>query len=161
MAKGKYQEWLTPDGLLLLEGWARDGLTDELIAKKIGISARTLYEWINKYPQISQAIKKGKAPIDFQVENALLKRALGYDYEETTKEVVQMPGGKQKTTIKTVTRHVIPDVTAQIIWLNNRKPQSWRRDRQAPPAAEAAQDDGFIEALSGTAAEDWADENED
>jgi hypothetical protein len=72
-----------------------------------------------------------------------------------------MPGGKQKTTIKTVTRHVIPDVTAQIIWLNNRKPQSWRRDRQAPPAAEAAQDDGFIEALSGTAAEDWADENED
>lgn len=161
MAKGKYQEWLTPDGLLLLEGWARDGLTDELIAKKIGISARTLYEWINQYPQISQAIKKGKAPVDFQVENALLKRALGYDYEETTKEVVQMPGGKQKTTIKTVTRHVIPDVTAQIIWLNNRKPQSWRRDRQAPPAAEAAQDDGFIEALSGTAAEDWADENED
>ena len=161
MAKGKYQEWLTPDGLLLLEGWARDGLTDELIAKKIGISARTLYEWINQYPQISQAIKKGKAPVDFQVENALLKRALGYDYEETTKEVVQMPGGKQKTTIKTVTRHVIPDVTAQIIWLNNRKPQSWRRDRQAPPAAETAQDDGFIEALSGTAAEDWADENED
>lgn len=161
MAKGKYQEWLTPDGLLLLEGWARDGLTDELIAKKIGISARTLYEWINQYPQISQAIKKGKAPVDFQVENALLKRALGYDYEETTKEVVQMPGGKQKTTIKTVTRHVIPDVTAQIIWLNNRKPQSWRRDRQAPPAAEVAQDDGFIEALSGTAAEDWADESED
>lgn len=158
MAKGKYQEWRTPDGLLQLEGWARDGLTDENVAKKIGISPSTFYAWLLKYPEISEAIKKGKAPVDIEVENALLKRALGYEYEETTKEIRVMPGGKQYTTIRTVTKKVIPDVTAQIIWLNNRKPESWRRDRQAPPAGEGATDDGFIEALSGTAAEDWADE---
>ena len=158
MAKGKYQEWLTPDGLVQLEGWARDGLTDENIAKKIGISPSTFYAWLLKYPEISEAIKKGKAPVDIEVENALLKRALGYEYEETTKEIRVMPGGKQYTTIRTVTKRVVPDVTAQIIWLNNRKPESWRRDRQAPPASESANDDGFIEALSGTAAEDWADE---
>lgn len=29
MAKGKYEHWLTPEGLLKIEGWARDGLTDE------------------------------------------------------------------------------------------------------------------------------------
>ena len=160
MAKGKYQEWLTPDGLLQLEGWARDGLTDDQIAAKIGITRSTFYAWANKYADFSDAIKKGKAPVDIQVENALLKRALGYDYEETTKEVRIEPGGKQQTTIKTVKKHVPGDVTAQIIWLNNRKPATWRRDRQAPPAADAAQDDGFLEALSGTAAEDWEDGDE-
>ena len=76
MARGKYEYWLTEDGLLLLEGWARDGLTDEQLAEKMGIGARTLYDWKLKYPQISQALKKGKEVVDIQVENALLKRAL-------------------------------------------------------------------------------------
>ena len=49
MAKGKYQEWLEPEKLILIEGWARDGLTDEQIAKNIGISRSTLNEWKNKY----------------------------------------------------------------------------------------------------------------
>ena len=42
MAKGKFQEWLTPEGLLKIEGWARDGLIDEQIAKNMGISRSTL-----------------------------------------------------------------------------------------------------------------------
>lgn len=60
MAKGKYQRWLEPDGLLLLEGWARDGLTDEQLAEKMGINPATLYDWKNKHPEISEALKKGK-----------------------------------------------------------------------------------------------------
>lgn len=82
--RGKYHEWLTDEGLIKLEGWARDGLTDEQIAHNIDISPSTLYEWKNKYPEISEALKKGKEVIDRQVENALLKRALGYSYEEKT-----------------------------------------------------------------------------
>ena len=77
MAKGKYQRWLEPDGLILLEGWARDGLTDEDIAHNIGVNPCTLYDWKNKYPKISEAIKKGKEVVDIMVENALLKRAMG------------------------------------------------------------------------------------
>ena len=49
MAKGKYQEWLTENGLLRLKGWATDGLNDEEIAEKMGIHVSTLYEWKNKY----------------------------------------------------------------------------------------------------------------
>ena len=79
MAKGKYQRWLEPDGLTLLEGWARDGLTDEQLAGKMGINPATLYDWKNKYPKISESLKKGKEVVDIQVENALLKRVLGYD----------------------------------------------------------------------------------
>ena len=79
MANGKYQQWIEPDGLLLLEGWARDGLTDEQIAHNIGISRGTLYDWKKAYPDISNALKRGKDVVDIEVENALLKRAMGYD----------------------------------------------------------------------------------
>lgn len=124
--RGKYQEWLTDEGLIKLEGWARDGLTNEQIAKNIGINPDTLYTWIKKYPEISESLKKGKEVVDRQVENALLKRALGYKYQEVTKELingVMIP-------IKIVTKEVQPDVTAQIFWLKNRKPEMWRDKRE-------------------------------
>lgn len=118
MAKGKYQEWIEPEGLLKLEGWARDGLTDEQIAENIGIRRETLYDWCKRYPNISNALKRGKEVVDRQVENALLKRALGYKYDEVTIE-----GGVET---KRVTKEVVPDTTAQIFWLKNRKPDAWR-----------------------------------
>lgn len=118
MAKGKYQEWIEPEGLLKLEGWARDGLTDEQISSNMGITTSTLYVWKNKYSEISEALKRGKEVIDRQVENALLRRALGYKYDEVTIE-----GGVET---KRVTKEVVPDTTAQIFWLKNRKPDVWR-----------------------------------
>lgn len=96
MAKGKYEYWLSAEGLLLLEGWARDGLTDEQIANNCGITPATLYNWKNAHVEIFEALKKGKEVIDFQVENALLNKALG------------------------------GDTTAQIFWLKNRRPDKWR-----------------------------------
>ena len=107
MAKGKYQKWLEPGNLILLEGWARDGLTDEQIAKNMGISYSTLKDWKNKYSAISAALKKGKEVVDFQVENALLSSAL----EGNT--------------------------TAQIFWLKNRRPDKWRDKQKEDTNAEA------------------------
>lgn len=96
LAKGKYQKWLLKENLLLLEGWARDGLTDEQIAKNIGITLSTFYEWKKKYSDFSESLKKGKEVVDYEVENALLSSAL----EGNT--------------------------TAQIFWLKNRRPEKWR-----------------------------------
>lgn len=96
MAKGKYEYWLTQEGLLMLEGWARDGLTDEQIAENIGIRRETLYDWKKKYPNISNVLKKSKDVADRMVENALFQNA--------------MDG----------------NITAQIFWLKNRKPDKWR-----------------------------------
>ncbi len=124
MAKGKYQEWLEPEGLLKIEGWARDGLTDEQIADNIGISRSTLNSWKDKYSDISDTLKRGKEVVDRQVENALLKRALGYEYTETTREYI--PELDEMKTTKKVTKRVAPDITAQIFWLKNRKPDKWR-----------------------------------
>ena len=139
MAKGKYQEWLEPEGLLKLEGWARDGLTDEQIAKNIGIKRTSLYEWKKKYPDISDALKKGKEVVDRAVENALLKRALGYSYTETTKELV----GTKMIVTKEVVKEVQPDTTAQIFWLKNRRPDIWRDRKDLEAKVDVNQQDPF------------------
>lgn len=146
MAKGKYHEWLSEDGLIKIQGWARDGLIDEQIAHNMGITTKTLYEWKNKYGEISEALKKGKEVIDRQVENALLKRALGYAYDETTYE--------DGVETKRVTKEVAPDTTAQIFWLKNRKPAEWR-DKIEQQQTVTIQDDGFLDALKGTIQDDW------
>ncbi|OMD92996.1 transposase [Paenibacillus odorifer] len=136
MAKGKYHEWLTPEGLTLLEGWARDGLTDEQIAGNMGVNRATLYDWKKRYSDISDTLKSGKEVVDRAVENALLKRAMGYRYEEVTKEtgtIEDEESGELKRVMvetKRVTKEVQPDVTAQIFWLKNRKPDVWRDKQQ-------------------------------
>lgn len=145
--KGKFQEWLTEDGLTRLTGWARDGLTDEQIAQNIGINRATLYDWIKRYDNISNAIKKGKEPVDTQVENALLRRALGYDYEETITEVEDLGGGKTKKHVRRVTKHVPPDTTAQIFWLKNRKPKQWRDKMEAAVSVDTEDLSPLVELL--------------
>lgn len=140
---GKYHDWITEEGLLKIEGWARDGLTDEQISHNIGIHPSTLYEWQKKYPEITEALKKGKEVIDRQVENALLKRALGYEYEEIKQIIEKDEKGRDRKRVEKITRHVLPDTTAQIFWLKNRKPNEWRdkRDVEHTGSLEVKNDD--------------------
>lgn len=123
--------------MLAIEGWARDGLNDKQIAANTGVNEFTFSRWKTQYPQLAQAIKKGRMPVDVQVENALLKRALGFDYEEVTTEIVNLPDGTQRKHIKKVTKMVVPDTVAAIFWLKNRKPMQWR-DRPEPPVSTEA-----------------------
>nr|DAW39138.1 MAG TPA: terminase small subunit [Caudoviricetes sp.] len=99
----------------------------------MGINPATLYDWKNKYPKISEALKKGKEVVDIQVENALLKRALGYDYQEQRIEKSDKDGTKIIQTI----RHVPADTTAQIFWLKNRRPDKWRDKPETPGDTDA------------------------
>lgn len=92
----KYAVWLEPDNLIKLEGWARSGLTDKEIAKNMGVGYSSLKSWKVKYPAIGQALAKGKEVVDFEVENALLKRALGYEYKEVTRERIIDTGQKKR-----------------------------------------------------------------
>ena len=118
----KIDEWLKEDKLILLEGWARDGLTEEQIAKNININPATLYRWKIKESKICNALKKGKEVVDFEVENALLKKALGYTIT-LHKQKVTRDGDVVDTEEE---MHVPPDTTAQIFWLKNRKVNKWR-----------------------------------
>lgn len=106
MAKSKADEWLEQDKLTLLEGWARNGLTDEQIAHNMGIVTSTFYEWKKRYPKFSEVLKKNKEVVDLEVENALLKSALS------------------------------GNITAQIFWLKNRKAKEWREKVEVTNNAE-------------------------
>lgn len=113
-------------------------MTDAQIAQNIRISVQTYYEWQRRFPSFLEAVKKGKAPVDTQVENALLKRALGYDYIETVtdytlSETEKDENGNPKKIIKNVRmtkKHVAPDVGAQAFWLKNRRPDRWKEKRE-------------------------------
>lgn len=141
MANGKFTYWLSDDGLLQIRAWARDGLIDEQISKNMGISRETLSQWKKRFPEISDALKRGKTPVDMEVENALLKRALGFRYEEV-REDYENDVLVKKTIMK---KQALPDTTAQIFWLKNRKPESWR-EKQADTSRV---DNGQIEKLIG------------
>lgn len=126
MAKSKWEQ--VENKLLLIEGWAREGLTNEQIASNLGIGKTTFYKLIKEHSELSELLKKGKEVIDYEVENALLKRALGYKYEEKTYETKWDESQERfrEVLTKRVTKEVSPDTTAQIYWLNNRKPKQWR-----------------------------------
>jgi len=124
MAKSKYDDNFP----LLAEDYARRGLTDIQIAEKLGISKATFYEYQKTYPDFLDSIKRGKKPVDVEVENALLKRAQGYEYEEVH---VEFKTGQEEEkakpkSIKKIKKQVVPDVTAQIFWLKNRRSKLWR-----------------------------------
>ena len=129
VAKSKWDTHVK-DKLVVVEGWARNGLTEKQIAHNHGVAYSTFRVYKEKYPALSAVLKKGREVIDFEVEGALIKRALGYSYVEVTKELVEdeTTGSAELKVVKTVTKQVAPDVTAQIFWLKNRKPNEWKND---------------------------------
>ena len=96
MAKGKYKKWLEPDNLTKLEGWARDGLKDTQIAKNMGINVSTLYSWKNRYKEISEALKKGKEVIDYEIENSLISTMKKHTVTTTQYKMVKKDDFKLK-----------------------------------------------------------------
>lgn len=134
--KSQYEERVQPF-LMQVEAWARDGATDEIVYKKLGISKDTFYEYKKKYQEFSDALKKGKEVVDIEVENTLLKRALGF--KETVKKAVKVKrveydNGRrelEKEEVVLVDEEVFvpPETTSIIFWLKNRRPDKWR-DKQ-------------------------------
>ena len=148
-----YEQWEKDgelkDKLILIQGMARNGLTQQQIANNLGISIDTLIENKKKYSEFNNALKKGKEVIDFEVENALLKRALGYEYEEETYE--------NGILTKKVKKHVAPDTTAQIFWLKNRKPNTWKDKVETDEDREAVANASQVIAKIRKVAQEYTD----
>lgn len=126
LAAGKYKEWLTEDGLKSIESWASDGLTNQDIAHNMGISISTLQAWLTKYLEISDALKKGRAPVVRDLENALIKKAKGFEYVETTTEMWVDGEGEKRQKVSKHTRYSPPDSSALMFLLKNYKPNKYR-----------------------------------
>ena len=161
MPRPRIETYESEDWLLKIKGWARDGLSEEQIAYNMGISLVTLFRWKKKSEKISKVLKEAKDVADRKVENALFKSAIGYSYNETTRERKFNPITEkyEMVTTKIVHKQVLPNTTAQIFWLKNRKQEEWRDRRQVEDHI-AFENDGFIEALKKNAEETFKDSEE-
>lgn len=146
MGKLKVEPWLTDEGLNLLRAWARRGLTDEQIAHNCGVDRATLARWKKRYTAIRDTLRTAKDVADTAVENALYKRAVGYEVKEVTQYRDDKTG--EMVTSKVVTKEIAPDPTSMIFWLKNRAPEYWKdRPVDASETAET-QISSFLDALT-------------
>jgi len=122
MAKSKWPQ--VQEKLILVQKWARDGLTEDQICKNIGISHDTANQYKHRYPEFADALKKGKEVAITEVENALFKRALGYEYEEV-KTSIRIVDGKETKFTERMRKHMPSDVAACSILLKNKDRGNW------------------------------------
>jgi hypothetical protein len=158
--RGKYEKWLTEDGLLKLEAWSRDGLPYEDIAHNVGISVSTLKEWRNKYPAISEALSRAREVADIRLENSMYQQATGYTYDEIIKVPKLNPEtGKVELVIdKVITRWMAPDYRATSFLMRNRMPEKWR---DKPPEMETERGDSVEVVFDVDEEEEQIAENND
>ena len=135
-------KWISPEGLMLIECWARDGLSKAEVATKIGVSQKTFWEWRKYHEELEEALSKGREVIDYEVENALKKIALGCEkrvMKTTTTNIPDENGNffcKTEMTVETV----LPNATACMAWLNNRNPDKWKRNRDLVSIEDSSDD---------------------
>lgn len=136
----KAEKWLEEAGLQLLRDWAQCGLADEEIARRMGVGAGTLNRWRRRYPAIAQALDAQWTAADDQVEDALLRKALGYESREQRVEITAKGERKEINTVK----QVGPDLSAISLWLKTRQPERW-----GDGAGEEGPKNNLLAALSG------------
>lgn len=165
VAKGKYKAWLEPAGLERLAEMAAR-LTDAEMAREMGVSSSTYYDWLKKYPEMAEAVTGARAGADARANNERVERSLldlATGYVQKTKVL------KKVRTIKYDSRgrrietedwrpfeeevYVAPVVKAQIFWLTNRAPERWRNRIEAAVTDEKSVDYAFREATAEEAAE--------
>lgn len=147
MARSRGEAWLAPDRLALVQSWARDGLLDQDIARRMGVDPSTLRRWRDRYPALNQALCQAQ-DLDSQVEGALLRRALGY----SVTEVKRVDNGKDAVSVTETVKHVPPDTTALFFWLKNRQPQRW----DARAAGDAPEVDALVRVYLPDNGRGWA-----
>lgn len=122
--KGKYDPKNTP---ILAEKYAREILTDEQIATKLGITYQTFYVWQNKYNEFFEAIKRGKAVSNAELLKTMKKTAEGYFVEEEDTITYFDKDKNPKSYSRVVKkRYIPPSTTTQIFLAKNRMPEDFR-----------------------------------
>lgn len=108
---------------------ARVGVTEEDIAKSLGISVSTFEKYKNEFPQLKESLKISKVDLSVTVKSALVKRALGYEYEEKKQYITEDDNGNKKKHTEITTKHMPPDVGAINSLLQNID-DNWYRDKR-------------------------------
>lgn len=122
LPKKDINSWSTDEGLLYIQSWANDGLTDAEICKKMGIAVTTLWRWCNQEEKIRNAIIRGRDTMTMEVENMMYKCAMGFTYKE---QQLTREGD-----IVEVERYYEPSQEAQKFILTNRRKDKWKSKQE-------------------------------
>lgn len=115
--------WLSEEGLTLIAGWRRQGISVVDVATKyVGVSKTAWFGWCRESEELRHTIAVSKDVANMKVEKSLLKRALGYEYVESTYELIE---GEMRL-VREHHRHMPPDTKAILSWLYNKMPSEWR-----------------------------------
>ena len=124
----KYDRLIKPK-LEQVEEWSSRGMTQKDMAKALGVGYTSFRNYKEEYPELQEAIDRGQISAVQEVEGALFKRAIGYEYEEETEELKNIDG--KKTAFKRkVKKHQAGDTLAMMYYLNNRAPDKWKARRE-------------------------------
>lgn len=156
--KSRVDQLFNEDTLILIEGLARDGYTNQDIAHRLGIEPSVLYNAKRERPEINEAINRGKEIVDYKVENALLKSALGYKTKETKITTIMRYGKVVEEQKETLEKEVPPNSISCQVWLYNRCPDKWKRNRDKLLEDE---EEATIQVTVKRATDDSDEENED
>ena len=134
--KSKYETHIQPY-LDRIKIWVAKGATQQEVVEKLGVALSTLKLWKGKYPSLMTALQAPQGDIDDQVEAALYRRCMGYDYEEVTRWQTIGRNGELIWLEKRATKHLPPDPSCVQFWLRNRRPQEWNK-----PVVQEVQESG-------------------
>ena len=119
-----YKERILPN-LDKIRDMIQEGMTETDIARHFGIAQQTFSEYKSTYPDFRDTIESFHYCNVEKVKSALLKRALGFEYEETKTYIkVDSKGNENRYTEKTK-KYYPPDATALAMYLRNYD-KSWR-----------------------------------
>ena len=107
---------------VIVEGLARNGMTLKQCADIFGVSIDTVQNWLKDDERFHDAWMRGRVHPDHLVEQALFRRAVGYQIEEIVQEKTSGIVTKEKRTV----REIAPSEIACFFWLKNRLPHLWQ-----------------------------------
>lgn len=116
--KSKYDTDIMPH-LKEIEKGVKNGATVTEIANALGIAESTLYKYKAEKPELAAAFAHGRAKIIIDIRGALLKKALGYEYEEEKRVGRKDRNGENIVLVERYKKHIPPSETAAAMLLRN------------------------------------------
>ena len=123
--KSKYDTCVKPF-LDDITEWYGDLDEAQIATEKLGISVSSFENYKRKYPELQEALKKGKKNLIGELKTSLKKKAKGFYYEET-KTTIREEGGKTFRVVEKLKKYAQPDVGAIHLLLKNLDPD-WTND---------------------------------
>lgn len=128
--KGKYQTYVKPrfDDI---EKWLNNGASEQQVAVALGVSYSAFNKYKREHAELRELCDKPRVPVILELRSALVKRALGFSYEEKKQYITEDEEGGKKKHTEITTKQALPDVAAINLALKNLDRDNWANDPQA------------------------------